>query len=105
MQTCRVVGKAQATVKHPSLEGARLLVVRALDGGGKAAGTPFLSVDAVGAGPGEVVAVTMGCPASRALGSRSPGSGDAPLDAVIVAILDNVVVDGKIVYTREEEKV
>jgi len=100
MQTCRVVGKAQATVKHSSLEGARLLVVRELDGNGKLTGPLFLAVDAVGAGQGEVVAVTTGGSAARALEVQ-----DAPLDAVIVAILDNVVVDGKILYAREEEKV
>jgi microcompartment protein CcmK/EutM len=99
MRICRVVGKAQATVKHPSLEGTRLLAVRDLDGNGKATGTPYLAVDATGAGSGEVVAVVTGSAAARVLPDR-----DSAVDASIVAILDLIFIDGKEAYTRKEEK-
>lgn len=99
MRICRVVGKAQATVKHPSLEGTRLLAVCDLDGSGKVTGVPYLAIDAAGAGTGEVVAVVSGSAAARVLPSR-----DSAVDASIVAILDLVVIEGKEVYAREEEK-
>jgi microcompartment protein CcmK/EutM len=100
MKTCRVIGKAQATVKHPSLEGVRLLVVREVDGSAKLVGAPFLAVDIVGSGEGEMVAVAMGSAVSSAFAPK-----EAPLDAAIVAILDSVVIDGKEIYSREEEKI
>ena len=99
MKMCLVVGKAQATVKHPSLEGARLLVVRELDGSGKPSGPASLAVDAAGAGAGEVVAVVTGSAASRALPGR-----DSAADAAIVAILDLVVLEGKEIFARGKEK-
>ena len=99
MKMCLVVGKAQATVKHPSLEGVRLLVVRDLDGTGKPSGTASLAVDAAGAGVGEVVAVVTGSAVSRVLSGK-----DSAVDAAIVAILDLVMVEGKEIYARGKEK-
>jgi ethanolamine utilization protein EutN len=99
MRICRVVGKAQATVKHASLEGTRLLVLKDFDSTAKPAGVAFLAIDAVGAGEGETVAVAEGSAAARALPGR-----DAPIDSVVIAIMDSVVMDGKEVYSREEEK-
>lgn len=99
MKMCRVIGKAQAALKHPTMTGAKLFVVKEVDESGKAKGNPFLAVDGVGAGEGEMVAVTIGSSAGRSMGSEK-----APLDAVIVAILDTVVVNGGVVYTREEGK-
>lgn len=59
MQLARVIGTATATVKHPSLEGAKLLVVQPLlaDGVGPD-GDPQISIDTVAAGPGDVVLLT-----------------------------------------------
>jgi ethanolamine utilization protein EutN len=55
MQLARVIG----TVKHPSLEGAKLLVVQPLMADGKAPdGDPQISVDTVSAGPGDLVLIT-----------------------------------------------
>ncbi len=99
MRICRVIGKAQATVKHRSLEGSRLLVLRDFDAKTGSSGAPFLAVDAVGAGEGETVAVCTGGAAARAVGPS-----DAPLDAVVVAILDSVIIEGKASYSREEER-
>jgi microcompartment protein CcmK/EutM len=94
-----VVGKAQATVKHASMEGARLLVLRELDVAAKPMGSIFLAADAVGAGEGDTVAVSLGQAATRALPGR-----ETPLDAVVVAIIDRMNMGGKETYSREEEK-
>ena len=59
MQLARVIGTATATVKHPSLEGAKLLVVQPLMADGKAPdGDPQISVDTGSAGPGDLVLIT-----------------------------------------------
>ena len=59
MQLARIIGTATATVKHPSLEGARLLVVQPLMADRQAAdGDPQLAVDTVAAGVGDVVVIT-----------------------------------------------
>lgn len=55
----RVVGSATATVKHPSMEGAKLLLVMALQADGRTVeGDPILVVDNLGAGRGETVMIT-----------------------------------------------
>jgi len=55
----RVMGSATATVKHPSMEGWKLLLVKALQADGRAIeGDPILVVDSLGAGKGELVMIT-----------------------------------------------
>ena len=55
----RVVGSATSTVKHPSMEGFRLLLVMALQADGRSIeGDPILVVDTLGAGRGETVMIT-----------------------------------------------
>lgn len=55
----RVVGTATATVKHPSMEGWKLLVVQPYGPDGRTPdGDPVLAVDALGAGIGETVIIT-----------------------------------------------
>jgi ethanolamine utilization protein EutN len=83
-----VVGSAWATVKHPSLNGRRLLLVRPIDPvSGKASGEAFLAVDAgTGAGPGgAVLIVDEGGSARQMLGDAK-----APVRAVICGIVDSV---------------
>ena len=59
MQLAFVVGTATATVKHPSLEGRKLLIVQPrLADGRTPDGDPLIAVDGVGAGCGETVMIT-----------------------------------------------
>jgi ethanolamine utilization protein EutN len=59
MQIGSVVGIATSTVKHPSMEGWKLLVVLLLAADGKSPdGEPVLAVDRLGAGRGEKVILT-----------------------------------------------
>jgi ethanolamine utilization protein EutN len=59
MQLARVIGNATATVRHPSMQGWRLLVVQALTPDGHSPdGEPFLAVDNLGAGAGERVIIS-----------------------------------------------
>jgi ethanolamine utilization protein EutN len=59
MQLARVIGNATATVRHPSMQGWKLLVVQALAPDGCSPdGEPVLAVDNLGAGAGERVIIT-----------------------------------------------
>jgi microcompartment protein CcmK/EutM len=94
MIVCRVIGQAVATVKTESLRAVSLQIVRAADTEGAETGDPFVAVDTVGAGDGELVLVAQGSAAREAI--RTPG----PIDAAIVAIVDSLSVGGKRSYTR-----
>jgi ethanolamine utilization protein EutN len=59
MVFAKVIGSATSTVKHPSLSGWKLLVVRVLSADKKTAdGDPVLAVDALGAARGQYVMLT-----------------------------------------------
>jgi ethanolamine utilization protein EutN len=59
MQAGKVVGSATSTVKHPSMEGWKLLVVQPLlSDRASADGDAVLAVDALGAGVGETVLIS-----------------------------------------------
>jgi ethanolamine utilization protein EutN len=81
----RVMGTATATVKHPSMEGWKLLLVKALQADGKTVeGDPILVVDAVGAGRGEKVIITSDGLSARELLSAE----NTPVRWSIVGICD-----------------
>lgn len=86
MIIARVIGNAVATVKHPSFNGRKVMVVQPLTPEGKENGASFLAVDAVSAGPGEQVLVAReGNTARQVL-----DAGVAPIHAAIVAIIDDI---------------
>ena len=59
MQRGLVIGNATSTVKHPSMQGTKLLVVQPYMKDGKTPDAdPQLCVDVVGAGVGETVLIT-----------------------------------------------
>ncbi len=75
MQRALVVGTATGTIKHPSFEGWKLLVVQPLRVDGCSPdGDPLLVVDPTSATAGDVVLVTSDAPAGRRLlgDERSP---------------------------------
>jgi len=81
----QVVGSATATVKHPSMEGAKLLLVMALRADGRTVeGDPILVVDNLGAGRGETVMIT-----SDGIGTRDLlGSKSSPVRWSVLGIVD-----------------
>jgi ethanolamine utilization protein EutN len=67
-----VVGHATATVKHPSLNGWRLLLVQFLTPDGEEDGEPLLVIDALGAGVGSlVIASNDGAAARQVVGAKN----------------------------------
>lgn len=95
MRIAKVVGVAVATVKDQRLEGGKCLLVAEADPAGQPQGNPFVAVDMVGAGEGELVMVVEGSSARIAAGDAS-----RPVDAVIVGILDSLRHDGQMTYTK-----
>jgi ethanolamine utilization protein EutN len=74
MQLGRVLGTVTTTVKHPSFQGERLLVVQLESIDGRGDGEPVLVFDRMGAGRGDQVLVTSdGALLQRQLGKTSPG--------------------------------
>jgi ethanolamine utilization protein EutN len=59
MQIALVVGNANSTVKHPTLESKKMLITQPLMADGRSPdGPPLISVDRIGAGIGERVLLT-----------------------------------------------
>lgn len=91
----KVVGTVVATQKEPTLDGSRFLLVRGLDAEGKATSSLVVAVDAMGAGVGEVVMYASGSSARQTEMTK-----DRPVDAVIMAIVDQVEFEGRLTYVK-----
>ena len=88
MQIARVIGTVVSTQKHPTFEGAKLLLVQPIALDDTPRGNPLLAVDSVGAGVREKVLVVLeGRAAGEALGRKA-----APVDAAVIGIIDSVDV-------------
>lgn len=92
----RVIGTLVASRKEPTLEGLKLLVVRACDVDGNPSGGIAVAVDAVGAGIGEVVLYASGSSARQTQVTQN-----RPVDAVIMAIVDQIAIDGERRFVKE----
>jgi microcompartment protein CcmK/EutM len=92
----KVIGTLVASRKEPTLDGLKLLVVRACDVDGKATGAIAIAVDAVGAGVGEVVLYCAGSSARQTTVTK-----DKPVDATIMAIVDQVTIDNEQRYVKD----
>lgn len=95
MRIARVVGSAVSTIKSDSLRGCKLLVLRPATPEDELVGDPFVAVDAIGAGEGELVLVAEG-----SAGRCTDLTTGAPVDAVIMAILDSLEVEGRTAFRK-----
>lgn len=87
MLIARVIGSVWATRKEESLQGYKLLIVKQVDEYQKEVGDPFVAVDTIGAGVGELVIVTTGSSARKIATGE-----EIPVDAAIVGIIDSMDV-------------
>jgi microcompartment protein CcmK/EutM len=92
----KVIGTLVASRKEPTLEGLKLLVVRACDVEGNPSGAIAIAVDAVGAGVGEVVLYAAGSSARQTTVTK-----DRPVDATIMAIVDEIVVGNERRFVKD----
>jgi microcompartment protein CcmK/EutM len=91
----KIVGTVVSTHKDEKLTGLKLHIVKNADFDGNADSSFVVAVDAVGAGIGEVVLVAAGSAARQTSITK-----DKPVDAVIMAIVDVVEIDGKKRYVK-----
>ncbi|HUK65739.1 MAG TPA: EutN/CcmL family microcompartment protein [Anaeromyxobacteraceae bacterium] len=104
MFLARVEGSVVATKKDPGMAGRKLLVIRPqlVDEKDPSRFRPgantVVAVDSVGAGEGELVLFCQGSSARLA-----PGLERAPVDAVIIGIVDEVEVLGRQIYSHARE--
>lgn len=91
----KVVGTVVATKKDPKLEGLKFHLVAGVDAKGKPAKNYVVAVDSVGAGQGEIVLYATGSSARQ-----TDITNNKPVDAVIMAIVDQWDVDDQMVFKK-----
>jgi microcompartment protein CcmK/EutM len=96
MLIARVIGTTVSTIKDEKLQGRKLLIVRQTDEKGNPVGKPYIAIDTVDAGVGELVLTASGSSARQTTITR-----DTPVDAVIMAMIDSLEVDGKVVFRKQ----
>ena len=84
MLIAKVIGTTVATIKDEKLTGRKLLVVRQTDERGNPVGKPFVAIDSVDAGVGDLVLTAAGSSARQTNVTK-----DTPVDAVIMAVIDS----------------
>lgn len=98
MLIARVIGTVVSTQKEPTLEGLRLLLCQPVNADGDKAGAVVVAVDAVGAGVGEMILYATGSSARQTTATQN-----RPVDAVVMAIVDNWEVAGQIKYRKSQD--
>jgi ethanolamine utilization protein EutN len=84
MMLAKVIGTVVCTVKYPTLEGCKLLLLQPVNKDGIARGKTLVGIDAVGAGVGETVYWCRGREAALAFDH------EVVSDASIVGIVDEI---------------
>jgi microcompartment protein CcmK/EutM len=95
MLIAKVVGTVVSTIKDEKLVGRKLLILRQTDEKGQPQGKPFVAVDTVDAGTGDLVLTCAGSSARQTAITK-----DTPVDAVIMSIIDSLQVDGEVVFRK-----
>jgi microcompartment protein CcmK/EutM len=98
MIIAKVIGKVVATMKEPGFHSKKLVVVHAhliKDGRLVPGQTVIVANDELGAREGDLVAVTQGSSARLA-----PGMKNCPTDAVVIALIDRIDAEGKVVFRK-----
>ncbi|MBF2055180.1 MAG: EutN/CcmL family microcompartment protein [Candidatus Sericytochromatia bacterium] len=86
MRLGRVLGTVVATVKHPTLQGRKMIDVQPEDPFGKPVGEPVVALDSLQAGPGDLVLLMEEGGSSRQILQI----GEAPIRCVVAGIVDHV---------------
>lgn len=95
MFLAKVIGSVVSTQKCSRFQGMKLLLIQPYihkDSRLQSSGSSVVAVDSVGAGIGECVLFTQGSSARLTATTK-----EAPVDAVIVGIVDTIEVEGAIV--------
>jgi microcompartment protein CcmK/EutM len=95
MQIAEVVGTVVSSRKEEVLEGLKFLALRPMNADMVAESKLIVAADAVGAGVGEVVLFASGSAARQTFLTKN-----RPVDAVVMAIVDQVSVRGALTYEK-----
>jgi microcompartment protein CcmK/EutM len=95
MLIAKVIGTTVSTIKDEKLQARKLLIVRQADESGSPFGKPFVAVDTVDAGISDLVLTCAGSSARQTAITK-----DSPVDAVIMAVIDSLEVDGKDTFRK-----
>jgi microcompartment protein CcmK/EutM len=96
MLIAKVIGTTISTIKDPTLKGRKLLIVRQSDETGTPFGKPYVAVDTLDAGIGDLVLTAHGSG-----GRQTDITRNSPVDAVIMAVIDHLATNGDVVYQKE----
>ncbi|MBI2091426.1 MAG: EutN/CcmL family microcompartment protein [Deltaproteobacteria bacterium] len=96
MQIGKVVGTVVSTRKDEKLEGLKFQMVEFVDLEGRPTGGIVVAIDSVGAGEGEIVLTAAGSSARQTNITK-----EKPVDAVIMAIVDQVEIGGINKYIKK----
>lgn len=96
MLIAKVIGTTVSTIKEPTLHGRKLLILRPADSDGVVYGKPYVAVDTLDAGIGDLVLTAHG-----SSGRQTEITKNRPVDAVIMAVIDHLQVEGKVTYQKE----
>mgnify|MGYP001302391612 CR=1 FL=1 len=97
MLIAKVIGTTVSTIKDEKLTGRKLLILRQTDERGEPSGKPYVAVDTVNAGEGDLVLTCAGSSARQTTLTK-----DSPVDAVIMAVIDSLEVDGALTFVKSE---
>lgn len=98
MQIAKVRGTVVSTQKDPSMRGVKLLLLQLVDQEGNLLPIYEVAADSVGAGVDEWVLITRGSAARQIVGNEQ-----RPLDAAIIAIIDTVRVEDRLIYSKKDQ--
>ena len=98
MQIAKVRGTVVSTQKEPSLRGVKLLLLQLVDEERNLLQKYEVAADIVGAGVDEWVLFSRGSAARQV-----PGNENRPLDAAVVAIIDTIHVEDRLIYSKKDQ--
>ena len=92
MLISKVIGTTVSTIKDEQLTGRKLLILRQIDESGTPFGKPYVAVDTLDAGVGDLVLTAHG-----SSGRQTTLTKNSPVDAVIMAVIDHLNIEGNII--------
>ena len=95
MLISKVVGTTVSTIKDEQLTGRKLLILRQIDESGEPFGKPYVAVDTLDAGVGDMVLTAHGSG-----GRQTDITKNSPVDAVIMAVIDHMELSGEVTYRQ-----
>ena len=96
MKLAKVIGTVVSTRKEENIRSLKLMLLKDLDLQMELKQSIVVAADSVGAGIGEVVLYSSGSAARQTVQTK-----DRPVDAVIMAIVDLVEVEGDVRYRKD----